>query len=255
MIYHVLNGDALIERFLLTGIGDQVVVARECLVEGSLNGDSHTEFYRTRARYIEGRYGEAESNYYTRVVSEFQKLMQAPDGSEFNLWFGYDLFCQVNLWYIFSLLNDLKRKLAIYLVYPSYLTGNNIWDDFGNASPEDLRGCYTRRLRVDSIGTALGSDLWTAYKHADFARLEELSRTNSPYFPHLKEVCEAHLLRFPAEGDRGRPEKVVEQMLKDGVSDFNTVFRMFSQTEGIYGFSDLQVKQIYEMVKTRLSDL
>ena len=249
MIYHVLNGDALIERFLLTGLGNQMVVARECLVEGNLEGDTVTEFYRTRAGYIKGRYGETEDTYYGRVAGEFNKLMQAPNDSEFNLWFGYDLFCQVNLWYIISLLNDLEKEKAIYLVYPTYLRGDDIWNDFGNASPADLTGCYNRRMRVNSIGISLGKDLWTAYKNSDFAWLEELSKTDSPYFPHLREICQAHLERFPTNGGKGRPEKAVEQLIEEGASDFNTVFNKFSQREGIYGFGDLQVKQIFENVK------
>ena len=52
MVYHVLNGDSLTERFLATGIQGEVVVARECLIEGDLNGDSISEFWLTRANYL-----------------------------------------------------------------------------------------------------------------------------------------------------------------------------------------------------------
>lgn len=252
MIFHVLNGDALTERFLATGLGNQMVVARECLVEGSLEGDTLTDFYKTRASFIEERYGNTEANYYTKAVAELDKLLEAPGGSEFNLWFGYDLFCQVNLWFILSLFNSPEKQQVVHLVYPSYLKGDDIWKDFENASPADLTGCFNRRLRVDSAGITLGKDLWSAYKNADFAQLDKLSRTNSPYFPYLREVCKAHLERFPADGGKGRPEKAVEQLIKEGPSDFNIVFRKFSQREGIYGFSDLQVKQIFDRAQDRL---
>lgn len=254
MIYHVLNGDALTGRFSETRLTGQMVVARECLVEGNLEGDTLADFYKNRAGYIQTRYGETEGNYYQKVVAELDKLVQVPEGSEINLWFGYDLFCQVNLWFIFSLLDDSHKKHSIYLVYPSYLSGDDVWDDFGNATPEILTGCYNRRLRVDLGGIALGTDLWTAYKDADFAKLEELSKTGSPYFPYLREVCQAHRDRFPA-GEKGRPEKVVEQLIKkEEPSTFNTVFRKFSQLEGVYGFSDLQVKQIFDTVNERKDD-
>ena len=255
MIYHVLNGDALIERFMSTGIDGQVIVARECLVEGGLAGDTIENFYKTRAAFIKSRYEDTEDNYYRKVVAEFDTLLQAPGSSEFNLWFGYDLFCQVNLWFIISLLNDPKKRHSIDLIYPSYLSDENVWDDFGNATSADLIGCYERRIRVDTAGIVLGTDLWTAYKNADFARLDELSKIDSPYYPYLKEVCQAHIQRFPTDDEEGRPEKAIERLITEGLSDFNTVFHKFSQREGVYGFSDLQVKQIFETVKDRREDL
>ncbi|HUH32306.1 MAG TPA: hypothetical protein VLZ28_00050, partial [Daejeonella sp.] len=215
----------------------------------SLQGDTISDLYRTRANYIRGRYGETEDNYYRKVVAEFDKLTQAPDGSEFNLWFGYDLFCQVNLWYIISLLNDPEKQQALYIIYPTYLTGEDIWNDFGGADTADLTGCYNKRMLLDPVEMALGTALWNAYKNADLASLDELSRTDSPCFPYLREVCKAHLERFPADGVKGRPEQAVEQLIKEGPSDFSTVFHKFSRREGIYGFSDLQVKQIFDSVK------
>lgn len=254
MIFHVLNGDALIGRFSDTHLDGQMVVARECLVEGNLSGETVEDFYKTRAAFIQGRYGEPCANYYIKVVAELDKLLQATESSEFNLWFGYDLFCQVNLWFILSLLNNPAKKNTIYLVYPSYLSGDNIWDDFGNATSEDLIGCYHRRLHLDSVGMNLATDLWTAFKYADSARLAKLSTTGSWYFPHLRAVCQAHLERFSCNGEKGRPERVIEQLITEGPSDFNTVFNKFSQREGVYGFSDLQVKQIFETVKDRLNN-
>ena len=88
MTYHILNGDALIKTFLDTGLNGEMVIARECLIEGDLGGETLTEFYKTRAKHIATTYDETEENYMARVVSEHEKLKDAPDDSEFNLWFG-----------------------------------------------------------------------------------------------------------------------------------------------------------------------
>ncbi|MBD0333673.1 MAG: DUF1835 domain-containing protein, partial [Chitinophagaceae bacterium] len=40
MTYHILNGDALIGGFSATGLKGKMVVARECLIEGDLTGDT-----------------------------------------------------------------------------------------------------------------------------------------------------------------------------------------------------------------------
>ena len=44
MIYHILNGDALIDRFSATGLKGEMVVARESLIEGDLSGDTRVAF-------------------------------------------------------------------------------------------------------------------------------------------------------------------------------------------------------------------
>lgn len=95
-IYHVLNGDALAERFNQTGLQGEVAIMRACLIDGGLEGETLPEFLKTRAAYINKTY----QGIYTEVTTEIDKITQAPSTSEFNLWFGYDLFCQVNLWFI-----------------------------------------------------------------------------------------------------------------------------------------------------------
>lgn len=73
MTYHILNGDSLHARFLAVKLRGQVIIARECFIDGDLYGDTLTEFWQTRARYIETTYNEGKSQYYNRVVSEFYK--------------------------------------------------------------------------------------------------------------------------------------------------------------------------------------
>jgi hypothetical protein len=248
MTYHILNGDALIERFNATGLKGEKVVARECLIEGDLHGDSLPEFYQTRAKHIEKMYGESQSEYYVRVVNEFEKLQAVPDGSEFNLWFGYDLFCCANMWFILSILNSLSIQKIIFAVYPSYLKAYEVWNDFGGATPEDLITCFNSRTPFDEAGLRLGADLWTAYKNADLTKLETLSKQPSSCFPYLHEVCKAHIERFPKNGGKGKPERVIEDIVQNTSSDFHTVFTEFFKREGIYGFGDAQVKQLYDNV-------
>jgi len=48
MIYHVLNGDALLPTFIETKLGGEIIVDRECLIEGDVSGDTLFEFWLTR---------------------------------------------------------------------------------------------------------------------------------------------------------------------------------------------------------------
>jgi hypothetical protein len=248
MTYHILNGDALIERFRATGLVGEVVVARECLIEGDLRGDNLPAFFQTRAAYIAATYGENRTAYFARVVTEFEKLQAAPDGSEFNLWFGYDLFCRANMWFVLSLLDDLGLNKKVYAVYPFYLKDKDVWNDFGGATPQDLADCFKNRITLTDADIRLGVGLWKAYKSGDLAALETLSKSTSVAFPYLEEVCKAHIERFPKDGISGRPERVLQDIIAYKTTDFNAVFSEFFHREGIYGFGDSQVKQLYDKV-------
>jgi hypothetical protein len=83
--YHILNGDSLAGTFPKAKLLGEIIVARECLIEGDLHGDSLDEFWRTWSSYIGMTYQE-QNRYYTEVAREFEKLIKAPANSEFNLW-------------------------------------------------------------------------------------------------------------------------------------------------------------------------
>ena len=64
----------------------------------------------------------------------------------------------------------------------------------------------------------------------------------------MQEVVKAHIERFPKDGSKGRPEKVIEDIIKNVSTDFHKVFKEFCNRESIYGFGDTQVKVIYDKV-------
>src|SRR5688500_7090840 len=121
MIYNILNGDSLAYSFPDTKIEGDVIVVREGLIDGDLSGDNLHDFWQSRAKLI----GVTESEYHSKVVREFERIRNAPADSEFNLWFEYDLFCQVNMWFVISIINYLPIKKRIFAVYTSYLDKTN----------------------------------------------------------------------------------------------------------------------------------
>lgn len=246
MIYHVLNGDSLAYSFPETKIEGKIVVVREGFIEGDLSGDNLHDFWQSRIRYM----GLTKAEYYNKVVKELEKLLDAPVNSEFNLWFEYDLFCQVNMWFVLSLLNRLPLNKNVYAVYPSYLDRSNkhFWNGFGPANANDLKVCLTNRISLANADLQFGKDLWEAYKNGDLETLIRLSKKNSPAFPYLQEVVKAHVDRFPKDGTQGRPEKVLKDITKNISTDFHQVCKEFWRRESIYGFGDTQLKRLYEKV-------
>ena len=62
-LYHILNGDVLKNQFPKQVPG-QIIVARECLVDGPVDGDSMEELFETRSSFIQKAYGDYEDEDY-----------------------------------------------------------------------------------------------------------------------------------------------------------------------------------------------
>src|SRR5829696_4525868 len=233
MIYNILNGDSLAHSFPNAGIEGDIIVVREALVDGDLSGDNLNDFWRSRAKY----HGSTEADYHNGVAKEFEKIITAPDNTEFNLWFEYDLFCQVNMWFVISIINSLSIKKKVFAVFTCYLdkTDKQFWNGFGPAKSEELKVCYADRIPLSEADINFGQELWKAYKNGNLEELTNLSKHQSSAFPYLQEVVKAHVDRFPKDGTKGRPEKVIEDITKNISTDFHEVFREFWKRESIYG--------------------
>lgn len=240
MKIHVLPGDALAESFKESGIKGDVVVCRECLIEGDLKAESLDGFWRVRAEFIDGAYGDADNSYFQNVAGEFKKLVKNAEGGEVNLWFEYELFCQVNMWFCLFLLSG--KETEIYRVAPAVRSEEDIWKGFGRLEKEDLQKCFKQRIKFTESDILLGKNLWKAYQDKDFDNLRKLSLTDSECFPKLKEVCAAEIEK------QTRPKKTLEKIISAGETDFGKIFEQFASVEGVYGFGDAQVKRILQEI-------
>jgi hypothetical protein len=238
---HILTGDSLTQPFIQTGIEGQVIISRECLIAGEVTANNLPELWQVRAQYIHHTYQEPVEAYYQLVADEYEKLLHLPSLTELCLWFEYDLFCQVNMWFCLWLIRNKSYK-AIYRVAPVTRAAQDRWKGFGSMNTDDLLSCYNRRIQLTREETALGASLWLAYQKGDLPQLQKLSDTTSAGFPCLQEVCKAHTDRVLHQ----RPEKVLLNITNSGITDFKEIFHAFSLTEGIYGYGDMQLKEIYD---------
>jgi hypothetical protein len=246
MQYNILNGDSLAYSFPDAKIEGEIIVVREALIGGELAGDKLHDFWRSRATHL----GITETEYHNSVVKEFEKIMHATGNSEFDLWFEYDLFCQVNMWFVISIINSLPIKKKVFAVFTSYLdkTDRQFWNGFGPANSDQLKVCYADRILLSEVDLNFGQELWNAYKRGSLEELTELSKHRSPAFPYLQEIVKAHVDRFPKDGTKGRPEKVIEDIVRNISTDFPKVCEEFWKRESIYGFGDTQLKSLYDKV-------
>lgn len=240
MIYHVLPGDSVAGVFKSTNIAGEMIVCREAFIAGPINADTPLDFWDERAKFILAEYGEDEIVYHETVADGLAKLADLSSHDDLHLWFEYELFCSVNLWFCIAMAKD--SGCPVYRVEPVVNSFEDRWKGFGSVGPDELKKCFEKRIRLTSDDIELGSELWDAFRKDDNIRLAELANVASRAFPYLKEVCDAAVERS------FRPEHLLREIMDSGVHEFIDIFAEFSRRAGVYGYGDLQVKRLVDQV-------
>jgi len=238
MIYHVLPGDAVAGEFKKTNVGGEVIVCRECLVVGDVDADILPDFWEQRARFILSEYGEDEIAYHETVADELARLLDLDAEDEVNLWFEYELFCSVNMWFCLWPLSETGA--TVYRVEPIVRSEEDRWLGFGKLGSKDLEKCFAQKTRFSDAEVALGAALWNAYRKGDSAKLKELATTDQTCFPYLAEVCEAAIDKDT------RPQEIIAEIQFEGKTTLEDIFPEFTNRAGVYGLGDLQVEKLLE---------
>jgi hypothetical protein len=236
MIYHVLPGDSLTETFRQTRINGEVIVFRESFVTGDLDAKSLDQLWEIRSNFVSIEYGGDPIEYQDKVAGELEKLRDVASEDEVNLWFEYELFCSVNMWFCLDQLKDSGAR--IFRVAPVNTTPDNVWEGFGTSTADELLTCFDSRIQLSQADIAVGARLWSAYRDHDIGALRELSEYRSPCLPFLREVCDA-----AAEIEQ-KPLEIVTTLRSEGFNEIETLFPEFRKRAGVYGFGDSQVESL-----------
>ncbi len=241
MEYHILNGDSLSYQFP-KNLSGELLVARECLVEGNLGGDNLQEFLANRAKYISNTYDESIEDYQKRVAPQFLSISEIKPQLIVNLWFEKDLFCQTNLWFVCSLL--AKKQIKAFLVLPV----GSMQYGFGGMDKEQLIKVYNTRVELSKSQLQSFATLWHLYTNDNIDLLKAEGNKIGQNFPFVPLAIKAHSERIPKnEGELSTLDmKLLEIIKKHGKDNFGKVFQEFNSKESIYGFGDLQVKRLFD---------
>lgn len=243
--FHILNGDALKEQFP-DSLNGELIIARECLVDGDVSADSLDQLFELRAEYLSNAYDSEKGSYHNEVIPEFKKIISLPEHSVIHLWFEDDLFCQVNLWFVSHLIHNFVTPSQVFLVRPH----TDIQYGFGGLNSDGLENAFRSKVRLPVDEVKLFSSLWELYQGQNHAEILELAVEHSERFPFLENAAKANLERFPNNGSPGRPEQTLLDIMKEtGSDEFGPVFREFHKRESIYGFGDLQVKRLFDALR------
>lgn len=230
MTVHVLNGDALLERFPDALPGERLVF-RECLIEGPMEGPDG--FFAAREGYLAERYGTDGPDYAREVRPGLERLAALPPEAMVFLWFEDDLFCQANLWYVAHVLSD--RRVAPRLVRPPDATPHG----FAGLDASGLEGAFARSAPLEP--REAWQALWPARRDGDHRALE-IAAASLPAF--VRAAVRADRDLRPGSDGLGRPHRTLLRLAAVHGDAFGPLFRAFCAEEALYGFGDLQVERM-----------
>lgn len=243
--YHILNGDALKEQFPAS-IPGKLIIARECLVDGNVQGETLEVFFKNRAEFLTNSYDiGSDLEYFKKTVPEFNKILNIPEYSVINLWFEDDLFCQVNLWFVANLLSRNNITFDVTMVRP--LTGYEY--GFGGMNTEQLTTAFKEKSFISPDQLEVLSKMWTLYQNEKTEEMVALAQSEISSLPFLLPAVLAYKESLPNQEFPGRPKQTLLNIMDELETDhFGEIFREFCKKEAIYGFGDLQVKRMVDEI-------
>ena len=243
MRYHILNGDALSDKFPLSQVGGKTIVIREVFMEGPVSDVFNEEFWSQRQIFITREYDAEASDYKTKVAAEINRLKEIRDMDEVYLWFEDDLFCQCNMWFAVNAILSNSNP-TFYRVYPE--DDPVTWKGFGWDDEQGLTRHFQKAILLVQQDLEHILELWKAFVLKDKNQMLALSNVPINSIRHQKEVILAHLERETDSTKLGRPQKTLLALSQGHHDSFHSLFEKFSAKEAIYGFGDVQVKHMME---------
>jgi hypothetical protein len=239
---HILNGDSLSDQFPLDLPG-KTFVFRECLIEGPKKSGEFDAFFASRATYLSEAYDPTIKERYPLELSvPLTNLIKGVTPTEVVLWFEEDLFCQANFWFVCYFLVNSGFSGKVSWAKPSGVAKYN----FGVLPKESLKVVFKKRFLIDITKIA---PLWQAYSvnnSDELIRLVEgLNRLTEYIIPAALAFKDMNTPTI----EQSRPYLSLLELTKTlKTANFGKIFLEFCQKEAVYGFGDVQVKQIYDMI-------
>jgi len=238
---HILNGDDTLKGFNDSGLDGDIIVWREVLSEGPVSKIIDGEFWKMRAKWISNTFNVTTEHYFEHMVAKLDKF-NCPY-QEINLWFEFDLHCQINMLVAMQLIEqqvDLSDR-SIYLISPDSYPGVDDFRGMGQLDGEQLEYLFDGRLRLTEYDFRLAEEAWTLYVKGDVAELQNWLDTN-PFWGSLhllKPAMQAHVKRLILnEAGLGYIEQKLLSIQQSGIADKARIYEKFWSEEKIYGLGD-----------------
>ena len=245
-ILHILNGDDTLKGFEETGLDGDTMIWRGILSEGPVEEDiASGSFWRNRAEWIGQTLNDTPENYQKRMLDHLALLGETFD--EIDLWFEFDLHCQVNLLGVMTYLKskaDLSAP-SIYLICPADYPGKENFRGMGELNGEELEYLYDNiRVQLSGIDFIIAEEAWKIYVSKDLQKLKDYVTTNTFWgnLHQLKPALEAEVLRLEKnELGLNYVEQKLLSIYNSGSKTEPEIYKAFWTTEKIFGMGDMEI--------------
>ncbi|MES2061504.1 MAG: DUF1835 domain-containing protein [Bacteroidota bacterium] len=255
-ILHILNGDATFSGFEQTGLDGDVMIWREVLSEGPVSENIESgKFWQERAAWISKTFNDTPEHYNDSMMAQLEKFSQPYE--EINLWFEFDLHCQVNLLGVMMLLSqktDLSGP-AVYLICPAEVPGITDFRGMGQLDGEQLETLYDNtRVQLGEYDFELATEAWGLYVAGNANKLEEWLNATAFWsnMHNLKPAMQAHLKRLQRNANGlNYVEQVLLDIYNTGIKTRQEIYAAFWAGDKIYGMGDSEINTYLDKLSAR----
>lgn len=187
---HITNGDAVVYLFKKAGILGTHLPWRDVLHEGPVPAElSLEECSHIRGSYLAGR-GHGSP---IKVLHDFQTrdatIRKAKEFSEVVLWFEHDLYDQLQMLQVLTVLAGMKLDPgAVSIVHSE--------DYLGSMTADEIVALHPKRRTVTAAQFERARAVWASFTSGDPNALLHAASADHPGFPHLRSglrrLCEEY---------------------------------------------------------------
>jgi hypothetical protein len=205
---HVTNGDVAKKAIEAAKLGGLVLPWQDVLHEGPVpTGLSVEQLRGIRAAFIADQgWGK-----YERVLSELihrdETIQSAAGHDEVNLWFEHDLYDQLQLIQILSVIPESALS-STAIVQPGQT------EYLGHLSPDALRTLYKQRQPITREHVSIARRIWEAFRSPDPSGLFSFRDEDFATLPSLGYALIRHGQQFPSlDNGLNRTERQILETL------------------------------------------
>lgn len=233
---NILNGESLQQYFMEKSIcrEEDTIAFNECLVDGQLEEHIFSEsFFHVREKFLTDYLTVTTDQYKEKVVKPLGPLMNCSNYNSIDLWFDFDMFCQINMLTLLAYLD--------YRKYDGVVTVNIIEQDF----------FYFGKLQdiiIDKITLRSLDGFYSLYKDMmiarDFNKLsKDLYSNIFKQLPWLEDGIKLYI-------DYNLPENGITRFIEErrNKSRKELLFELIRELNN-YGLGDVQYKKILDSMK------
>lgn len=200
---HFVNGDLAAERLRRAGLPGGIAVYADVLYEGPAPANlSPQRWRRVRARHLAESGYEGYDEALARLTGWDRALDRIGDHHEVVLWFEPDLFDQLLLIRLLSLLaGEITNRTSLSLVSSVHPTGHERFRSFGAMAPEQLAELAGDRRFLGEKAVILAVRAFKAFTHSSPEGLEALLLHDTSALPFLAAAFVRFLEEYPSTGN------------------------------------------------------